>query len=174
MAVRVSLVPLGHPEPDDLRRLARDLAAVGFRAHVATSEAIPERAYDAERGQYLADAFLPGLGERASERVLGVTEVDLYSPGLNFVLGIANTGGRAALISFARLRQGADERRFRERALKEAVHELGHALGLGHCPDPDCVMHFSNRLSDTDRKRGTYCATCFARLKDMRWPLGES
>jgi hypothetical protein len=28
----------------------------------------------------------------------------------------------------------------------ETVHELGHLLNLGHCPNPRCVMHFSNSL----------------------------
>jgi predicted Zn-dependent protease len=29
---------------------------------------------------------------------------------------------------------------FAERALKEAVHELGYTFGLGHCGNPRCVM----------------------------------
>ena len=45
-----------------------------------------------------------------------------------------------------------DENLFRERALTEAVHELGHTYGLGHCPVSTCVMHFSNSLHDTDLK----------------------
>jgi archaemetzincin len=46
------------------------------------------------------------------------------------------------------------------RALKEAVHELGHTLGLVHCPEAGCVMHFSNTLADTDCKSHRLCAMC--------------
>jgi DNA polymerase-4 len=89
-----------------------------------------------------------------------VTEHDLYAGGLNFVFGLAECPGRAALISLYRLGQEAGEALFRERALKEALHELGHSLSLGHCPDSCCVMHFSNCLADTDRKGSEPCARC--------------
>ena len=45
-------------------------------------------------------------------------------------------------------------------ALTEAVHEIGHLLGIGHCPEPTCVMHFSNSLYDTDRKSPMFCGQC--------------
>jgi archaemetzincin len=61
---------------------------------------------------------------------------------------------------------GVDAFIFRERAVKEAVHELGHTFGLGHCPDSSCVMHFSNCLDDTDRKGKEYCPECRAKLRE--------
>ena len=54
------------------------------------------------------------------------------------------------------------------RALKEAVHELGHTLGLAHCPDAGCVMHFSNALVDTDRKGHRLCVVCERKLAPRR------
>ncbi len=44
-------------------------------------------------------------------------------------------------------------------------HELGHVMGLQHCDDPGCVMYFSNRLSDTDRKASDFCETCQRKLQ---------
>ena len=46
----------------------------------------------------------------------------------------------------------------------EAVHELGHALGLPHCEYPGCVMYFSNWIGDTDRKGPKFCYRCGKRI----------
>jgi archaemetzincin len=110
-------------------------------------------------------AVLAAARRLEEEVVLGVTGVDLTAPGLNFVFGLADPRSRAAVISLARLYpefygQPRDPRRFKARAVKEAVHELGHLLGLGHCPDPACVMSFSNSLADTDKKGPGFCAPC--------------
>jgi archaemetzincin len=53
-----------------------------------------------------------------------------------------------------------DHHLFLLRTVKEAIHELGHTGGLEHCPDPRCVMYFSNTLADTDHKDYQFCARC--------------
>lgn len=128
----------------------------------------PRQAYDPQRRQYISPLFLAelrALGVEPGERVLGLVDVDLYAPGLNFVFGEADIGSRVAIIALSRLRQEyygmpPDERLFRERVIKEAVHELGHTYGLGHCRDRKCVMYFSNTLSDTDHKQAAFCEEC--------------
>ncbi len=96
--------------------------------------------------------------------MLAVTELDLYAEPLNFVFGQAEMGGRVAVISLHRLRSD-DRSLFLSRTLKEALHELGHNTGLQHCPDEDCVMHFSNSLGDTDRKGPGLCRECESTLQ---------
>jgi archaemetzincin len=147
--------------------LAEDLAEAGFDTAMSDREEAPGPAYDPVRRQYRADAFLEALRRHRGERVLGVTDFDLYVSGLNFVFGLAEGHGRVALISLARLGADVDPAKARARALKEAVHELGHTIGLDHCGLPRCVMHFSNCLADTDRKAGRFCARCLDRARRL-------
>ena len=49
---------------------------------------------------------------------------------------------------------------FKDRIVKEAIHELGHAFGLIHCNNKRCVMHFSNSLHDTDFKNKRFALDC--------------
>jgi archaemetzincin len=167
---RVTLLPVGNPDRLALNDLARDLSGVGFDVELAGLRALPRGAFDARRGQFHADAVLDlALSVRAG-RVLAVTDVDLYAGDLNFVFGMAQPNGEACVISLFRLYLDADEERFRGRALKEAMHELGHTFGLGHCTDPACVMWFSNTLRETDRKGTAYCPRCEKKLRLVRRP----
>lgn len=129
----------------------------------------PSEAYDALRGQYHSTRLLVLLEQHLrtvpADRLLGVTAFDLFVPGMNFVFGEARCPGYVAVISTQRLKTSPkDQGLFRERVLKESVHEIGHTQGLKHCPDPLCVMHFSEHIGDTDRKGSTFCKECHSDL----------
>jgi archaemetzincin len=132
-----------------------------------------EHAYEPKRRQYLAPQLLATLRSFSMEpgdRCLGIVDVDLCAPGLNFVFGEADIISGVAIISLYRLRQERyslpqDEWLFQDRAIKEAVHELGHTYHLTHCQDAKCVMHFSNSLVDTDIKRASFCSKCQQKIK---------
>lgn len=134
-----------------------------------TSVPLPREAYNSSRHQYYSTRLLARVGNSVrrseSDYILGVTGADLYVPALNFVFGEAQMPGRAAIISLFRLKpefygESSNSGLFHERALKEAVHEIGHALGLTHCRRPTCVMYFSNSILDTDRKAAEFCENC--------------
>ena len=157
----LAIVPVGHVPAADLEMIVPAVAAA-FARDVVVSEAVDLllRAHDERRRQYLSTALLDVV-ERARrpawERLLGVADVDLFAAGLNFVFGEADPRAGVAVMSLARLRH-ADTEIFRRRAETEAIHELGHAYGLGHCGNPRCVMWFSNTLGETDRKGMRFCA----------------
>lgn len=165
---RISIVPIGEIEQEVLMVLAAALPRTfDWPCILELPLPAPDYAFDHRRGQYRVEPILDRLKALSFEsaRVLGVVDVDLYTPGLNFIFGQATMGGRDTIIALPRLRQSfyglpEDTTLYHERVVKEAVHELGHTFGLPHCPDAQCVMHFSNTLSDTDVKGKQFCAHC--------------
>jgi archaemetzincin len=167
-AAPIELVPVGPVDPTILDALRPELGR-RFDTVVRTGVSVPLRPEwcDPTRGQYRADPILDLLVERedGAHWILGIADVDLFAPGLNFIFGQATVGGCCAIIGLARLRpefhgHSPDPDLFRRRTLTEAVHELGHIAGLKHCPNPECVMHFSHTLEDTDRKGPDFCDRC--------------
>jgi predicted Zn-dependent protease len=101
--------------------------------------------------------------------VVGVTGRDLAIPVFTFVFGLARAGGRAAVVSIARLRpeyygEPADPALTIRRGVGEVLHELGHLAGLVHCVDHQCLMHFSSSVEALDLRGLAYCAECRAGL----------
>ena len=163
----IAVVPIGKIDPDLLSGACGVVAETFQRAcRVAPSQAVVEGAFAERRHQYSAVTILRSIvPPEGVERSFGVVDVDLFVPDLNFVFGLAE--GDRGVIALPRLRAGAEVANsslLRQRVAKEAVHELGHTYGLGHCPNRRCVMAFSNSLYDTDVKSRAFCPVCRERL----------
>lgn len=120
-----------------------------------------ESGFDQSRGQWRADVVIKQHVEKfsaPSRFSIGLTDVDLYVPPLNFVFGLALRNQGLAVVSWYRLRNGDDL--LVARLTKELIHETGHLEGLVHCPNSSCVMWFSNTLSETDAKGPDFCPVC--------------
>ncbi len=125
----------------------------------------PAYAFNESRRQYHAPAILRRLaplrpGPRAP--VLGVVQGDLFLPDDGeFVFSDADRDAGAAVVAIGRL---GDEPGLRRRVQVEAVHALGHVLGLATCNDARCAMYPSRDTSDSDRKGPGLCASCRSAL----------
>ena len=172
----LQLLPIGNVD-DGLLRDLRPAVADIFRVSckVLPIRLDPEFAFHGERQQYHSSEILHRMQSFLtpdSWRVLGVSAVDLYIPILTFVFGEAQMGGPCAVVSAHRLRQEfyglpSDHDLFRQRLIKEAVHEVGHTLNLTHCEDYRCVMASSHAVEWIDLKESALCTPCRAATAPM-------
>lgn len=131
-----------------------------------------EYAYKADRKQYNSPRILSRLQrikKGDADKILGVVDVDLYSAGYDFVYGEAKPSSGVATLSIYRLHpknrsKNSVSKKFQERMVREALHEVGHLYGLGHCEDAKCVMRACTCLPEVDAAGNKFCSECAARL----------
>jgi archaemetzincin len=168
----LQLLPIGKVDSSVLDELGVALStALPLRHEVLKAGLDPEPSFHAGRRQYFSTdilarmqrCFAPGCW-----RLLGIASVDLYIPILTFVFGEAQLNGACAVVSAHRLRQEfyglpPDPDLSRQRLVKEALHELGHTLGLTHCDDYRCAMAPSHAVESIDLKSTSLCVACQTR-----------
>gem|GEM_PF-82698 len=165
----IYILPLGEIEWEILEEVKKEITAVfQFPVKVLPNLSNPAYAFEPKRGQYYSTKILKELISKLPDdgvKILGITEVDLCTPVLTFVFGEAHLEGCAAVISLARLHQEyydlpSNKPLLLNRAVKEAIHELGHTFGLVHCRDNQCVMSFSPNCLGIDQKQVGFCSVC--------------
>lgn len=176
--MKVSIIPIGEFDLKLADSIGERIEEIIHETNCRVIEnplELQSECYNHVRGQYYSTLLLHKLeletSKHASNRVLGVTEVDIYVPGMNFVFGEARLWGRCCLISIFRLRpefygSPANHPLLLERCVKEAIHELGHTLGLQHCSVESCVMRFSVSIYWVDRKKTRFCEECKAKIEE--------
>jgi archaemetzincin len=162
-----------HELHGSLRRRTHDVFNVEARAWLAHDR--PSDSFDPRRQQHSSTKILKWLLERRphqAQKVLGITDVDLFIPILTFVYGEAQLGGTAAVVSTARLTSDngflMNAGQLTSRITKECLHELGHTFGLLHCQKPTCVMARSVNLVQVDAKDPELCHDCRLRYDEIR------
>lgn len=172
--MRILLVLVGRTIPGFNEISDRVSRAFGCLVSMELIDFPVTRSFRSERNQYDADAFLKEMGRMAEPRTKTVFIVreDMFSKPLNFVFGLA--GQDTCVVAAARLDprfygEVPDMKKagalFKERILKEIIHELGHTFGLPHCDNKKCVMVFSNSVADVDYKGTDFCKGCSKLIK---------
>ncbi len=125
--------------------------------------------------------------KEAKDINLAIFDRDLFKGNLDHVFGLAAPFPRICVISIIRLhphfekdyfQEGLKKRKmgkfplsvrrltdkektlYYERILKEAIHGIGHTMGLVHCSNSLCIMSPSNMLEDIDNKEIRFCRSC--------------
>lgn len=166
---RIGVVPLGVVSPKVLKVIAAHISGyLNLTSKVLPPLTQPDYALDNRRFQYDAGIImgkLEGMPFSGIDKVVAVTDVDLFVPIFTHVFGEARQGGRAALISLFRLQKHPVDSApsvMLERAAKVALHELCHLYSLSHCTDEKCLMHFSGNLVELDHTPFYFCRYCAA------------
>jgi archaemetzincin len=128
-------------------------------------------------GRYRAEKILDWMETVAvgEGKWMSLTDVDIVAKkGSNEnwgVLGLGNVDGRCSVLSTFRMRRkwengGASEDVVRDRLWKTAVHELGHTLGLPHCPHTGCIMEDAHGTVKTTDREVALCPDCARRFSE--------
>ena len=137
---------------------------------------LPSSAYYRPRRRYRAEKlldFLDGQGDINYKKIVGLTVADVSTTKGDIpdwgIFGLAGIGGRSCVVSTYRLGKGKVKRKlFYERLVKVVNHELGHTLGIDHCPVPGCLMEdAAGTIRTVDREDGSFCAGCRDKLKGL-------
>lgn len=173
----IRIVPINTVDAAFLDRLAVCLEERFLvSARVERSLVVPRSTLNATRGQLFVSTLISNVQRAHPEpdtMLLAITDFDLYKTSHRFVFGDADDAHGIAVVSINRLRsefygEPADVNLLFQRALKEAIHELGHAFGLKHCYNARCAMYYSNSIFETDNKMPHFCEICDRRLSRAR------
>lgn len=147
---------------------------------------LPASAWHPERGatgQYDAEEVLESLQgscPTGSGGCLSATDEDLFVNTLQYVFGLGHFHRRVGVFSMYRLwepisdgsptgRRAVVDPEPLRRALKVAVHEMGHEFTVAHCVHyRRCVMAGTNSLTESDAGSLMLCPLDHAKL---RWNL---
>jgi archaemetzincin len=165
----IVLISFGYFEKELLEQVARDvekeflLPTLTREGHIDLSDF-----YDAARRQYNGNLLLKLIDTQfgaGTHKTLALFNIDLFIPILTYIFGQAYLNGQTGIASAFRLRNEhyglkPNESLLKERFRKEVIHELGHAFGLIHCHNTQCVMRSSTYVEDIDQKSHRLCENC--------------
>lgn len=171
MLGNIQLVTVGNMPRGLLKDLAQPIMDT-FKVQSLSGPPLthPQYALNPPRKQFHATAILRRLCSQLNEGqlgIVGICDVDLFTPDADFVFGEADRESRCAVVSIHRLKAAAGPEALARRAQAETVEAVGQLLGLSHCDDPHCAMFASRTPADSDRKGIALCNDCRHELQRL-------
>jgi len=146
--------------------------------NIHSDQIIALKAYYTQPNTYRADSllrFLLRIKPDEYNHIIGITNQDIYTtkklngkvkePAWKYthwgIFGLGLRPGESSVVSTFRLYRYTDEAGMKKRLRKVVMHELGHNLGLPHCPNPECFMRDAKEAMWTVDEATEYlCEKC--------------
>ena len=143
---------------------------------ILSSVELPTNAFYPPRNRYRAEKLLVDLDRRKIKgafKMIGLTSMDISTTkdSVKFpewgIFGLGSLPGESCIISIFRLKTGnAFNQLLISRLVKVINHEIGHTLGLEHCPVKNCLMEdAAGTIKTVDSESGNLCPDCAKKVK---------
>lgn len=137
------------------------------------SLALPAKHYNKERNRYLGTGLFDELSKhRHGDAVIGLTDYVIFKPNdlsqTYGIMGVSPVGTYKCVVS-SKIPSSSKEQSA-DNFVKLALHELGHAFGLNHCPDQHCYMVDAEHKMKFPKTTG-FCQSCKTKLNAKGWTI---
>lgn len=165
----IALITLAEKEHEFLPDLKKNIESFyGCKVVIIPHKNAPVSAYEMESRYYHADSLLKFLSDYLAPEfdcIQGVLDGDIaINHGINRhwkVFGLGYCPGNSSVISPYRMYgNNASLQQVKQRLLNVSIHEIGHNLGLKHCPDTACLMKDAKSSIKNIEGKKTLCVNC--------------
>jgi archaemetzincin len=168
----IKIQPFTGTDANEVKEVADSIRKYYPKITINTPIKLPDFAFYAPRARYKADSLLKFLSNIAkpNEKLIGFTTRDISTrKGTNDdwgVMGLGKCPGNSCVVSTFRLNMAQGKNQL----FKVAIHELGHTMGLPHCPVPVCFMRDAEGGNPLDEEKG-FCPKCKRYLINRNWKI---
>lgn len=178
----IGIQPFGNVSSIQVDSVQKAISTMyGFEVQLMDPVPMPQMAYTEIRyPRYRADSLVEWLDIHRPEKydiVLGLTNQDISitkyknnkgeikDPEWKYkdfgIFGLGRVNGGVCVVSSNRLHKNVNDKTFYKRLTRISCHEIGHVLGLHHCPESQCLMNDANEaISTIDKSTGVLCDKC--------------